>query len=232
MEGWCATGRLPPAYRSLPAQLALHPLTSYIQASADSRSCHPLDRYTAFKYADNSHTVRRLSPTQLPSVPPATWRPEVLRDATPSPHLPSYRVDHPSVSEGVRAGTEVRASSTNSRMHPSTGGGSSSSSSRGRQSTGTDDVTWRVNVRRQDESPVDSDLTTFTGQMSMRPSVDSASSKLGTIGPDGRLAKYVCSYCGKRFNRPSSLKVSLSPFHGASSPPCRPSLICPPCSLP
>jgi len=174
--------------------------------------------------------VRRLSPTQLPSVPPATWRPEALRGTTPSPHLPSYRVDHPSVSEGVRAGTEVRANSANSRMHPSTVGGSIGS--RGRQSTGTDDVTWRVNVRRQEESPVDSDLTTFTGQMSMRPSVDSASAKLGAIGPDGRLAKYVCSYCGKRFNRPSSLKVSLSPSHSGSSPLCRPLLICPPCSLP
>lgn len=174
--------------------------------------------------------MRRLSPTQLPSVPPATWRPEALRGTTPSPHLPSYRVDHPSVSEGVRAGTEVRANSANSRMHPSTVGGSIGS--RGRQSTGTDDVTWRVNVRRQEESPVDSDLTTFTGQMSMRPSVDSASAKLGAIGPDGRLAKYVCSYCGKRFNRPSSLKVSLSPSHSGSSPLCRPLLICPPCSLP
>lgn len=46
--------------------------------------------------------------------------------------------------------------------------------------------------------------------MTMRPSVDPSSPKLTAAGPDGRLAKYVCSYCGKRFNRPSSLKVSLS----------------------
>jgi hypothetical protein len=212
--------RLSLVCQSLLAQHAFHPLTSSNQASTDPSPRHPLDRYFAHPYAGNSHPARHLSPAQLPGAPPTTSRPEGRPDSTPSPHLSPYSVDHPAVSEGLRASTEIRTSSATPRMHPSTGGvGPSSASSRCHQPTRADDVTWRVNVRRQDESPVDSDLTTFTGQMSMRSGVDSASSKSTTAGPDGRLAKYVCSYCGKRFNRPSSLKVSLYRHPGASSPP-------------
>lgn len=81
-----------------------------------------------------------------------------------------------------------------------------------RYSSAEDDASG-LNEHGDDKTPSESDSAILTPQISaithIYDDVSSQKSAPEIIGLEGRLARYPCSYCGKRFNRPSSLKVSL-----------------------
>lgn len=74
----------------------------------------------------------------------------------------------------------------------------------------SDDSAWGTNVHLGQDSSAGSPPASSSAEMSVAAQTDvilSTNLAVGSLEP--RLAKYPCTYCGKRFNRPSSLKVSL-----------------------
>lgn len=110
--------------------------------------------------------------------------------------------------------TDSRTTSYSS-SNPSTSPGAHGRHASGPSTSSVYEQPWRI---VSPETHAVQNPGTFTSELHMNTQSEASTpvetvlapvpSAVAVPAPDGRIAKYPCSYCGKRFNRPSSLKVS------------------------